>query len=167
MKYLKSTTQKTYLFNGKYIPAAVTKENNFLQMTNGEFDAFQQNPVVKSLMNAGAIFVTDVAPTRPEDQLKSATQDNARLILENTRLQDELRKAKEATGSTEVESLKAALAKQIADDTAEITALRDEKDETIRLLEAKLAAATAASKTAAKAAESVESVESAVEGSQE
>ena len=152
MHYLKSTTRKAYVFDGKKIPQAITKDNEFLALTDKEYAEFQKKPVIASLIKSGAVFVTQTAPSKPEDQLKTATQENARLILENTRLQDELAKAQASSGSTEVEELKAALAKQVEEsnaalakqveeDKAEILALQKEKDKEIAELKKQLAKA--------------------------
>ena len=141
MHYLKSTTQKSYVFDGKRIPPAITKDNEFLAMTDKEYATFEKRPVIGSLIKSGLIFVTTVAPAKPEEQLKSATQENTRLLMENTRLQEELRKARSSSSSTEVEELKAALEKQVADDTAEIKALQEAKDAEIADLKKQLAAA--------------------------
>lgn len=147
MKYLKSTTQKSYVFGGKKIPQSITPDNEYLALTDDAYTAFTKSPVISGLINAGAIFVTSQEPTSPTKQVSNLTNENARLIMENTRLHEQLKAAKAAdNGSAEIESLKAALEKQIADDTEEIKAMAAEKDARIAELEKQLKAAKKASK---------------------
>lgn len=153
MQYLKSTTQKSYKFDGKTIPQAVTKDNAFLSLSDTDYNEFIKSPVIKSLINAGAIFVTDQEPSSPTKQVSNLTNENARLVLENTRLNEELKKAKSSDNSAEVESLKAALQKQIDDDTAEIKQLAEEKDAEIAALKKQLEEATATKSSKKKDAE--------------
>lgn len=153
MQYLKSTTQKSYKFEGKTIPQAVTKDNAFLALSDTDYNEFIKSPVIKSLINAGAIFVTDQEPSSPTKQVSNLTNENARLVLENTRLNEELKKAKASDNSAEVESLKAALQKQIDDDTSEIKQLAEEKDAEIAALKKQLEEATATKSSKKKDAE--------------
>ncbi len=140
MKYLKSTTQKSYLFEGKRIPPAVTKDNEVLTISDKEYTELLKVSVIKSLVNAGSIIVMDKAPTNPTAQLKDAVNRNAEQALKITQLQEEIRelKAKGGSNSTEVEELKAAIEKQKAEDLAEIQALQAEKDAEIEKLKAEL-----------------------------
>lgn len=153
MQYLKSTTQKSYKFDGKTIPQAITKDNAFLALSDTDYNEFIKSPVIKSLINAGSIFVTDQEPSSPTKQVSNLTNENARLVLENTRLNEELKKAKASDNSAEVESLKAALQKQIDDDTAEIKQLAEEKDAEIAALKKQLEEATATKSSKKKDAE--------------
>lgn len=151
-KWLKSTTQKTYLFEGNKIPAAVTKDNEYLQLSDGAYTDLVKNKVVASLLKAGAIFVTDKAPSSPNAQVNSLSSKNAQLILENTKLQEQLAEAQKklesaSTGSDE-ETVKAAVAAQKAEDEAAVQKIVDEKDARIAELEAQLA-----KKTSKKASE--------------
>lgn len=143
MKYLKSTTQKSYQFEGKKIPPCVTKDNEWLSMTDQAYRDFAKATVIKALINGGAILVTDQEPTSPTKQVKNLTNLNAQQAVRITQLEEELKQAKAAnTGSAEIETLKAALEKQKADDLAEIQALQSEKDAEIEKLKAELKKAT-------------------------
>ena len=148
MKYLKSTTQKTYTFSGQHIPACVTKDNEVLALNDPAYKEFTKSAVVKALISSGAIIVLDKAPESANQQVKTLTNKTAELSMENTKLHEEIAELKrqltDSGNNAEVASLKAALAKQVEDDTAEIKALQEAKDARIAELEAQLAAATAA-----------------------
>lgn len=150
MKYLKSTTQKTYTFNGQHVPACVTKDNEVLALNDPAYKEFTKSAVVKALISSGAIIVLDKAPESATQQVKTLTNKTAELSMENTKLHEEiaeLKKQLENSGNNaEVVSLKAALAKQVEDDTAEIKALQEAKDTEIAELKKQLEAATASKK---------------------
>lgn len=157
MKYLKSTTQKSYIFDNKVIPQCVTKDNLSLALTDEAFIKLQKdNKVIASLIKAGAIIVMDTEPQSPSKANAALTNRVAQLTLEKTKLEEELKQLRGSQGvNTEVEALKAQLAKQVEDDTAEIKQLQADKDAEIANLKAQLEAATSASKAAATAAAKV------------
>lgn len=139
MKWLKSTTQKSYRFNGKTIPQAVTEDNVFLSLTESEWLEWKKHKVFKSLYENGAIFVTDKEPTSPTKQLSNVTKKNAELVLENTQLKKQLEELQSSSNdNSEVATLQAALEKQKADDLAEIKELQRAKDAEIEALKAQL-----------------------------
>lgn len=154
MKYLRSTTGKAYQFNGYAIP---NYKGEMLALTDDKYAKLVTNTVVKSLIGAGAIFVTDKAPVNPSKQAQQLTNQNAALILQNTKLQEEnakLLSQLKASGTDEA-SVKAAIAKQKEEDEAKVTQIVEAKDTEIAKLKAQLEAATSASKTAAAAAAKV------------
>lgn len=161
MKYLKSTTQKSYLFSGRYIPSCVTKDNDVLSVSDDDFRKMQKNPVIASLINAGAIIAMDKAPTTPTQQAKQLTNKVAAMTLENTTLREENASLKAqlagvgAGTDSEIAALKQQLTDQKQADLEEITALKNSTDAEIASLKAQLEAATSASKTAAAAAAKV------------
>lgn len=150
MRYLKSTTQKSYMLNGKKIPQCITKDNEWLTLNDSAYAEFVQVSVVASLIKSGAIIVTDKEPTTPTKQVSQLTQVNAQQAMEITTLHEEIAKLKKqltgSANSAEVDSLKAALEKQRADDLAEIKQLQADKDAEIAKLKKQLAAAEKGSK---------------------
>lgn len=152
MKYLRSTTGKAYTISGQTVP---NYKGEMLALSDGDYDTLSKNKVVKSLIDAGAIFVTDKAPTDPTKQAQQLTNKNAQLILENTKLQEKLAaaEAKLANAGTDEESVKAAIAKQKEEDEAAIQSIVSEKDAKIAELEAQLAAASKKSSSKKKADE--------------
>ena len=150
MRYLKSTTQKSYMLNGKKIPQCVTKDNEWLTLNDSAYAEFAKVSVVASLIKSGAIIVTDKEPTTPTKQVSQLTQVNAQQAMEITTLHEEIADLKKqlagSANSAEVDSLKAALEKQRADDLAEIKQLQADKDAEIAKLKKQLAAAEKGSK---------------------
>jgi predicted RNase H-like nuclease (RuvC/YqgF family) len=135
MRYLKSTTQKSYMLNGKKIPQCVTKDNEWLTLNDSAYAEFAKVSVVASLIKSGAIIVTDKEPTTPTKQVSQLTQANAKQAMEITTLHEEIAELKKqlagSANSAEVDSLKVALEKQREEDLAEIKQLQADKDAVI------------------------------------
>lgn len=144
MKYLKSTTQKSYMLNGHKVPQCVTKDNEWLTLNDAAYAEFSKVSVVASLIKSGAILVTDKEPTTPTKQVSQLTQVNAQQAMQITELHEQVASLKKqlegTTNSAEVESLKAALEKQREEDLAEIKQLQADKDAEIADLKKQLAA---------------------------
>lgn len=88
MKWLKSTTQKSYMLDGHLIPQCITKDNDYLSLTDAAYDTFLQNcPVIKSLIKSGAILVTDKEPQTASQQVSHLTTERAQLLQQITNLQ--------------------------------------------------------------------------------
>jgi predicted RNase H-like nuclease (RuvC/YqgF family) len=138
------------MLNGKKIPQCVTKDNEWLTLNDAAYADFSKVSVVASLIKSGAIIVTDKEPTSPTKQVSQLTQVNAQQAMEITELHEQIAGLKKqlegAANSAEVESLKAALEKQRADDLAEIKQLQADKDTEIAELKRQLAAAKKGSK---------------------
>ena len=137
MKYLRSTTMKAYVIEGRTINGY---KGEMLALSDGDFTALRKNKVAASLIDAGAIYVTDKAPKDPSKDNIELTNRNAALILQNTKLQEEkaaLEAQLKATGSAD-DLVKAAIEKQKEEDLAEIKALQAEKDARIAELEEQL-----------------------------
>lgn len=138
-RWIKSTTQKSYLFSGRKIPQAITKDNEYLHLSDSEFAKLTENPVVGSLIKAGAIFVTEQEPTSPTQQVSAMTNQVAQLTLENTKLQEKVAelesKAAARDSGTEVA---VAVAKQKAEDEAAIEKIVADKDAEIARLKEQL-----------------------------
>lgn len=110
MKWLKSTTQKSYLINGKKIPQCVTPNNDYLALSDSAFVEFKKNKVIASLIEGGSILVTDVEPQSPTQQASSLTKEKALLIRENTELKEKLKKAQDNSAvQVELDTTKAEL----------------------------------------------------------
>lgn len=146
MKWLKSTTQKTWTVNGKVIPACVTPHNDYLKIDEAEFTRLSSTPVVKSLISAGAILVLDAEPAELKNSVAALQGNNAALTAEITQLQEQL-KAKEVelqaasskkSTKVDIEKIKAEAQEEIK---AQAIAELQEKDDRIKELEAQLRAA--------------------------
>lgn len=148
MKWLKSTTQKTWTISGKVIPACVTAHNDYLKIDDSEFTHLSGAPVVKSLITAGAILVLDSEPAELKNSVAALQGNNAALTAEITQLREQL-KAKEAelqaasskkSTDVDIEKIKAEAQEEIK---AQAIAELQEKDDRIKELEAQLQAAKA------------------------
>ena len=135
MKWLKSTTQKTYLIDGKKIPACVTPDNEYLALSDDGYVTLKKNKVIASLIEGGAVLVTDVEPMSPSKQASVLTQEKALLIKENTELKEKLKEAEDSSAlRAELDSTKSELASL----KKKYAALEKEAKETIAELEAQL-----------------------------
>lgn len=111
MKWLKSTTQKSYIIEGKKIPQCITPNNDYLALSDEGYNNFIKNAVIKSLVNGGAILVTDIEPQSPTQQASTLTKEKAMLIRENTELKEKLKAAEDnSAAKVELETTKAELA---------------------------------------------------------
>ena len=148
MKWLKSTTQKTWTVNGRIIPACVTPRNDYLVIEDAVFNEISKVPVVKSLINAGGILVLSEEPAELKNSVDALQGNNAALTAQVTQLQEQL-KAKEAelkkaakkgTSNVDVEKIKEEAQAEIK---AQAIAELEEKEARIQELEAQLAAKSA------------------------
>lgn len=146
MKWMKSTTQKTYQFMGLTVPQCVTKDNKFLPLTDDKYNDLMKNNVVKSLINNGAILVTDTEPLTPTTQVSALTKEKADLIRRNTELEEKLKSLGDSVAKSEYDAL-----------LVKYGDLEKEAKETIADLQKQLAEAkTAKTAEAAKAAKAKE-----------
>lgn len=136
MKWLKSTTQKTYLIDGKKIPACVTPNNDYLALSDDAYTRLKQNKVIASLIEGGAIIVTDVEPMSPTKQASVLTQEKALLIKENTELKEKLKAAEDNSAMrAELDSVTA----ELKESQKKYKALEKEAKETIANLNSEIA----------------------------
>lgn len=139
MKWLKSTTMKSYSLAGKVVPQCVTSDNKWLALSDSDYAAFAKNAVIASLINAGAILVTETEPSSPTQQVSKLTNEMAHLIRENTELKEKLKAAEDGSAvQAELDSTKAELEAM----TAKYNALEKEAKETIANLKKQLKEAT-------------------------
>lgn len=137
MKWLKSTTQKTWTVNGKVIPACVTAHNDYLKIDDSEFTRLSGTPVVKSLITAGAILVLDSEPAELKNSVAALQGNNAALTAKITQLEEQLKKKNAETASVDIEKIKEEAQAEIKEQAiSELQA----KDEEIARLKAQLAA---------------------------
>ena len=156
MKWLKSTTQKTWtvgIENQQYlIPANETPDNRWLRVDEVEYSKLAASPVIASLIKAGGIMVLDQEPaelrnTVPQLQVTN-TQLTAELEVAKARIVELEGQLKDAT-NIDIEAIKAdavaavqaqldAKQKELEELDAKASALIEEKDKKIAKLEKKL-----------------------------
>lgn len=143
MKYIKSTTQKSYVVIGKVIPPCVTPRNQTLALNDSEWFQVSSQPVIAALIKSGDLLVLDEDPNVKEDI--GARNQVAELMAKNQQLEDQIRQLTEASSDSQddwkqkydqlkTEALKeiADLKQQLADNDAEndeLTAAAEEEDE--------------------------------------
>lgn len=128
MKWLKSTTDKSYTAQGKTIPASNSAP---LAVSDTVFESITSMKVISSLIKTGGIIVLD---KYNDPQVDSSEQLKLQqLHVENARLAGELAKLKEAQPSEEVvqkaaqfDELKTEAEQTIAEKDAEIERLKAE-----------------------------------------
>ena len=102
MKYLKSTTQKAYTVKGFTIPKCVTPKNDYLILDDSEYSEIESIPVIKSLIKAGGIFVSDKEPSDSIKNIENLEASNAQLIARATELESKLKELERRREAGEV-----------------------------------------------------------------
>lgn len=97
MKYVKSTTQKSYVVQGKVIPPCVTSRNQTLAVEDSEWFQISSQPVIAALIHSGDLLVLDEDPNVKEDT--EARSQLAELKAQNTALEEELKQLKGAAST--------------------------------------------------------------------
>lgn len=145
MKWLKSTTQKTWTVNGKIIPACVTPHNDYLKVEDSEYAAMSKVPVVASLIKVGGILVLSEEPAELKNSLDNLQTSNAVLQARVTQLEEELKRDKMMSQAIDVEAIKAEAQEEIrAEAVKELQEKQDAldaKDAEIKKLKKQLAEA--------------------------
>ena len=136
MKWLKSTTQKTWTVNGKLIPACVTPDNHYLVLQDEEYSGIVQVPVIKSLIKAGGILVLSEEPAELKNSVSALQGNNAALTARITQLEEQLKN--QGTTDIDVNAIKEEAVKELK---AEAIAELQAKDDRIAELEKQLKAA--------------------------
>lgn len=124
MRWLKSTTQKEWVINGKVIPKCETKDNAYLAVEDSEYNKMLTAPVFSSLVKAGDILVLTQEPAELQNSVASLNTSNSTLKAQNKELKDELAEVKKSIAS-EVEKQVEAFKKEAI---AELQAKQDELD---------------------------------------
>lgn len=122
MRWLKSTTQKEWVINGKSIPKCVTKDNAYLAVEDTEYNKMLSAPVFSSLVKAGDILVLSQEPAELKNNIASLNTSNNSLKAQNNALKKELEDTK-ASVASEVEKQVEAFKR---DAIAELQAKQDE-----------------------------------------
>lgn len=125
MRWLKSTTQKVWTINGKSIPKCVTPHNDYLTVSDTEYNEFLKVPVFASLVKANGILVLTSEPTELKNSVEGLNLTNAQLVAKNTELQARIT---ELEGSApDVEAIKAEAVAAIKEEA--IKELQEKQDE--------------------------------------
>lgn len=144
MKWLKSTTDKSYTAQGKIIPPSNATP---LAVNDALYTQIVSMKVIASLIKTGGIIVLD---KYNDPQSNSADQHKLQqLQLENTQLNDKIRKLEASQPSTEVVE-KAAKFDELKAEAEQTIASRDAE---IESLKAQLAEAQKSKKSAKKDSE--------------
>lgn len=157
MRWLKSTTQKSWVFgleNKQFVvPQNVTQDNKWLTMDESDFAQLMKQPVVKSLITSGAILVLDKEPAEIKNSLPNLQVTNNELRAENETLRTEneglrarLKELEEGTSGVDleaeiakaVESVKAEYEQKLKDLDDKASGIITEKDQSIADLAAEV-----------------------------
>lgn len=153
MKWLKSTTQKTWTVDGKVIPACVTPDNSYLVLQDSDYAVISSKAVIKSLINAGGILVLSEEPAELKNSLESLQGNNAELIAKNNALTERIAQLEAANKPVDVDAIKE---EAVAELKAEAVAELQEKQNTIDEQTARIKELEKALKKAEKATKSSE-----------
>lgn len=128
MKFLKSTTNKSYRIEGITIPPCVTKDNAYAELGEDAYTKITSNPVGKALINAGGILVLSQKPANANASVESLATSNSELMAQNAALKTQLEalQAEAATTSSTTATRKALKESQalLSDAQAEIESLK-------------------------------------------
>ena len=107
MVWLKSTTQKEWVINGKIIPRCMTKDNQYLNLSDTEYNNLLSVPVFNSLVKASAILVLHQEPAEIRNNIQNLNASNAELVARNTELQTRIAELEKKAGpAVDVEKIK-------------------------------------------------------------
>lgn len=107
MVWLKSTSQKEWVINGKIIPRCVTKDNAYLKVTDSDYNKMISQPVFKSLVNSSAVLVLHQEPSEIKNSIQGLSSSNAELVAKNTELQARIAELEKSTQKVDIEAVKA------------------------------------------------------------
>ena len=107
MVWLKSTTQKEWVINGKIIPRCMTKDNQYLNLSDTEYNNLLSIPVFNSLVKASAVLVLHQEPAEIRNNIQNLNASNAELVARNTELQTRVAELEKKAGpAVDVEKIK-------------------------------------------------------------
>ena len=107
MVWLKSATQKEWVINGKIIPRCMTKDNQYLNLSDTEYNNLLSIPVFNSLVKASAILVLHQEPAEIRNNIQNLNASNAELVARNTELQTRVAELEKKVGpAVDVEKIK-------------------------------------------------------------
>ena len=146
MKYIKSTTQKAYTVKGYTIPKCITTDNSYLILDDSTYSEIEKIPVIKSLIKAGGIFVSDKEPSDMVSQSELLANTNAQLIARATELERKLKELERRREAGEIvniakikEDAQAEIKAQAIQELQEKQAALEEAQKKIEELTAQLA----------------------------
>lgn len=126
MKYLKSATNKTYIIDGKIVPAAANRGNKWLGISDEEYIAVMKKAAVKSLVEAGAILIRDKAPASMTVDTTTAAASQE-LVAARAQVQEEQERFNAL--KNEAETALAAKDEQIRALQEQLKAMQEEEDD--------------------------------------
>ena len=146
MKFYKSTSSRSYSVNGLVIPA--NNNPHWLTVSNDKATELERVAVVKGLIKAGSILVTDKEPAELARTPGKLLNTNNQLATENATLKAEIEKLKAEKdavlqGNEAAQALEAAqkeaedLKHQLEEQQKQYDALKAEAEETIASLKKK------------------------------
>ena len=141
MKWLKSTTQKTWYAKGKKIPQCITPNNEYLQLEDSDYVELSKMPVIASLIKAGGILVLSEEPAELKNSVEALQGDKAALVAKNTELEARIKELEAKTSPTETVDVEAIKAEAVAELKAEAVAELQAKEDEIAELKKQLKAA--------------------------
>ena len=141
MKWLKSTTQKTWYAKGKKIPQCITPNNEYLQLEDSDYVELSKMPVIASLIKAGGILVLSEEPAELKNSVEALQGDKAALVAKNTELEARIKELEAKASSTETVDVEAIKAEAVAELKAEAIAELQAKEDEIAELKKQLKAA--------------------------
>ena len=163
MRWLKSTSQKSWVINGKVIPQCVTPHNDYLKIDDSEYNEMHKRPVFASLERNGCILVLAEEPAELKNSVEALQGDKAALIATNTvqaetikQLEEQLKQSKAvdvAVIKAEAEADKQKALQELDEKASGIIA---DKDREIAELKAQLQRAEAAKGSKSKSKPSEE-----------
>lgn len=110
MRWLKSTSQKSWVINGKVIPQCVTPHNDYLKINDSEYNEMHKRPVFASLERNGCILVLTEEPAELKNSIEALRGDKAALIATNTAQAETIKQLEEQlkqNSTVDVDAIKA------------------------------------------------------------
>ena len=141
MKYIKSTTQKTYKIEGIKIPACVTSNNEYAELTEEQLTLLKNNAVGKSLIKSGGVLIVTEKPAGSGSSITTLTSNNAELIAKNTELTAQVETIQAKYDALQ-QGTKASALKECQSQISTTQTELDNANATIAELKAQLAAGT-------------------------
>lgn len=151
MRWLKSTTQKSWVVDGLVIPPCITQDNRYLKIEDSKYTAISKKPVIASLIKAGAILVCNQEPAELKNSMTNLQSSNAQLTARNTELEARVKELEAQAVPQEPVDIEAIKTQAVEELKAEAIKELQEKDDEIARLKKELKAAEKAAKKAEKA----------------
>lgn len=129
MKWLKSTTDKAWTVTVKNEQRIIPTGNKWLQLDDSEYKELAQRPVIKSLIQAESIFVSEVKPSDLDDSVPELRHDKAQLQGEVDGLKAQLAQveADKKAAAEQAEADKQAALKELDEKASSIISAKDDE----------------------------------------